>query len=302
MCGGTWPPTKRRTRTRTSGQFSLDRADDLIDAISVFVVGWLVFYAYCLQKIGQRAGTPGTWWAWVPILNVLLMLRIAKKPLWWVVLFAVPFVQIYVLIKILADMCRAVGKSPWLAVPLLIPGVNLLVFAVLTGFTQKRFLYLLGALILLVLVLPSLPIATWFIVKNSLSIQMRALKHHDFWVRERAASNLGGLCPKTEVCVPALIEALHDPEILVRREAARALGEIGTEAKAAVPALIEVVEKDTCFASSDVVQALGNIGSPAKDAVPALMELRACNDENLSGLAATTIKRIGVGAPEPRTP
>ena len=60
-------------------------------SLSLLVVGWLVFYAYCLQKIGQRAGTPGTWWAWVPILNVLLMLRIAKKPLWWVVLFAVPF-------------------------------------------------------------------------------------------------------------------------------------------------------------------------------------------------------------------
>ena len=73
------------------------------------------------------------------------------------------------------------------------------------------------------------------------------------------------------------------------------------EAKAAVPALIEVVKKDTCLASS-AVRALGNIGSPAKDAFPSLLELRACNDENLSGLAATAIKRIGVGAPEPRTP
>src|ERR1035441_1811295 len=35
MSGGTWPPTKRRTRTRTDGQFSLDGAANLIDA------GWL---------------------------------------------------------------------------------------------------------------------------------------------------------------------------------------------------------------------------------------------------------------------
>jgi hypothetical protein len=188
-----------------------------------------------------------------------------------------------------------------LAVPLLLPGVNLVVFAVLTGFTQKKLLFLWGVLLLLVIVIPSLPIATWFLVKDSLSIQLRALKHQDFSVRERAAENLGRRCPKTDACVPALIEALHDPEVLVRREAARALGEIGTEAKPAVPALIEVVKKDTCFASS-AVQALGNIGSPAKDAIPALLELGNCHDDNLNGLADTAIKKVGGEAPGLSTP
>jgi hypothetical protein len=81
-------------------------------AIVLFVAGWLVFYAYCLQKIGQRTGTPGAWWAWVPILNVLLMFKIAKKPLWWLVLLPVPIANVYVLVKVLAGMCVAVGQSP----------------------------------------------------------------------------------------------------------------------------------------------------------------------------------------------
>ncbi len=46
--------------------------------------------------------------------------------------------------------------------------------------------------------------------------------------------------PTAKAAVPALIEALKDPEWDVRSYAAQALGRIGPEAKAAVPALIEL--------------------------------------------------------------
>ena len=43
-----------------------------------------VFSAICLMKIAEKTGTPNGWWAWVPILNVLLMISIAGKPMWWI--------------------------------------------------------------------------------------------------------------------------------------------------------------------------------------------------------------------------
>lgn len=43
----------------------------------IWFVMMLVFYVYygvCLMKIAKKAGISDGWWAWVPILNVLLML------------------------------------------------------------------------------------------------------------------------------------------------------------------------------------------------------------------------------------
>jgi HEAT repeat protein len=47
--------------------------------------------------------------------------------------------------------------------------------------------------------------------------------------------------PRRCQAVPALVDALRDPDWRVRRSAARALGQIGPAAEAAVPALIDVI-------------------------------------------------------------
>lgn len=270
--------------------------DEFIGSLSLFLLaaGLWVYYAYCLQKIAERTGTGRTWWAWVPVLNVFLMLKIAKRPLWWFILFAVPIVNAYVAIRILVDICRAVGESPWLVVPLLIPGVNLLIISYLAGFTKTRMLKAIGALVLLVLVFPSLPIVLAWAVWSSRSIQVGALKHPDPSVRERAAWNLWRICPRSEECVPALIEALHDPEVGVRERAAATLAEIGPEAVDAVPALIEEVKKDEMAESRKfhAVRALGKIGPSAKDAIPVLTEVRGTDELCLA--ANTALERIGM--------
>src|SRR6266568_9692264 len=52
----------------------------------VFLIFGAVFYVYlalALQTIAKKTNTEDAWWAWIPILNALLMLNIAKKPLWW---------------------------------------------------------------------------------------------------------------------------------------------------------------------------------------------------------------------------
>ena len=90
-----------------------------------------VFSAICLMKIAEKTGTPNGWWAWVPILNVLLMISIAGKPMWWILLMLIPLVNIVIAIIVLAGMCTARGKSPLLVIGLLIPVVNFLVLGYL---------------------------------------------------------------------------------------------------------------------------------------------------------------------------
>ncbi|REC46498.1 DUF5684 domain-containing protein [Chryseobacterium pennipullorum] len=54
-----------------------------------------LFYGYCMYKIFQKAGRQDAWAAFVPIYNAIVMLDIVKKPIWWIILFLIPFVNLY---------------------------------------------------------------------------------------------------------------------------------------------------------------------------------------------------------------
>ncbi len=70
--------------------------------LAIIVVGcWKMF---------AKAGQPG-WGTVVPIYNILLALRIAKLPLWWVFLFFVPFVNIFAVAMVAVRIGRNFGQS-----------------------------------------------------------------------------------------------------------------------------------------------------------------------------------------------
>ena len=91
----------------------------------LFFVGVYSFASFCLQRIAEKTNTDEAWWAWVPVLNVFLMLKIADKPLWWFLLFLIPFVNIVFILMVWAAICQARDKSPWLVVLFFVPVANL---------------------------------------------------------------------------------------------------------------------------------------------------------------------------------
>lgn len=70
-----------------------------------------VFFALCIMKIAQKTNTDNAWWAWVPLLNIILMLNVARKPVWWIILFFVPLVNIIISILVLIGVAEARGKG-----------------------------------------------------------------------------------------------------------------------------------------------------------------------------------------------
>jgi hypothetical protein len=54
-----------------------------------------IFYGYCMYKIFQKAGRQDAWAAFIPIYNTIVLLEIVKKPIWWIILFCIPLVNIY---------------------------------------------------------------------------------------------------------------------------------------------------------------------------------------------------------------
>ena len=92
-----------------------------------FVAAFYVYFALALQTIAKKTNTENAWWAWVPILQIVLMLNVAKKPVWWIILFFIPLVGIVFSIIVFMAVAEAVGKPSWWGILLIVPVIGLIV-------------------------------------------------------------------------------------------------------------------------------------------------------------------------------
>lgn len=61
-------------------------------------------------KIYKKAGKKG-WECLIPIYNIIVLLQIVELPLWYLVLFIIPFANIYAMFKIYIELAHKFGKS-----------------------------------------------------------------------------------------------------------------------------------------------------------------------------------------------
>lgn len=82
----------------------------------VGIVAVLFYWAVILTvvigmwKVFTKAGKPG-WAILIPIYNTIVMIQIAKRPIWWILLLFIPIVHIIVGIIIIIDIAKAFGKG-----------------------------------------------------------------------------------------------------------------------------------------------------------------------------------------------
>lgn len=79
-----------------------------------------------IWKTFEKAGKPG-WAAIIPIYNIIVLLEIAGKPIWWIILFFIPCVNIIASLLIFIALAKSFGKSEvfgiglWLLGPIFFP-------------------------------------------------------------------------------------------------------------------------------------------------------------------------------------
>ena len=81
--------------------------------VMVLVVIWLalaVLMIAALWKVFEKAGEPG-WAAIVPIYNFIVMLRVAGKPGWWILLMLIPGVNLIIMIIAMIALAARFGKG-----------------------------------------------------------------------------------------------------------------------------------------------------------------------------------------------
>jgi hypothetical protein len=84
----------------------------------IIAIIYLAIVILCIASMWilfQKAGKPG-WASIVPIYNYIVMLEIIGKPIWWLFMMLIPFVNIYFAIKILVLFVKSYGKSTGYAI------------------------------------------------------------------------------------------------------------------------------------------------------------------------------------------
>ncbi|WP_028456721.1 DUF5684 domain-containing protein [Chitinilyticum litopenaei] len=94
--------------------------------VGVFAGFWKTF---------TKAGKPG-WAALIPIYNIIVLLEIVKKPLWWVVLFLIPIVGLVVAILVMIELAKKFGKGAGFGLGLAFLGF---IFFPLLGFGDAQY-------------------------------------------------------------------------------------------------------------------------------------------------------------------
>ena len=97
--------------------------------MSVIYVVVAIVMIVSMWKVFEKGGKPG-WASIVPIYNIIVMLEIADKPLWWVLLLFIPIVNVVISIMVMISFAEAYGKSAGFGIGLaLLPVIFLPILA-----------------------------------------------------------------------------------------------------------------------------------------------------------------------------
>ncbi len=90
----------------------------------LFGIAVYVYMAYALQLVAKKTSTLKTWWAWVPIANIFLLVKIAQKSYWWVLWSLIPIVNLVITAILWMRVAVRLEKPKWLGILAAIPFVN----------------------------------------------------------------------------------------------------------------------------------------------------------------------------------
>lgn len=77
---------------------------------NLFGLAVLVVLLVSLWKLFTKAGKPG-WAALIPFYNMIVLLQIVGRPIWWFILLLIPLVNIVFSIIVANDTSKAFGRG-----------------------------------------------------------------------------------------------------------------------------------------------------------------------------------------------
>lgn len=114
-------------------QQSSNTAGELIFTVVYLALVILVIAGF--WRVFSKAGEPG-WAAIIPIFNVYILLKIAGRPWWWLILYFIPIVSLVIWVVVSVDIAKAFGKGTGFGIGLaLLP----FIFFPVLGFSDAQY-------------------------------------------------------------------------------------------------------------------------------------------------------------------
>jgi hypothetical protein len=110
-----------------AGAAGLALLGGMMFVLLLFIGVFYVYFSLALQTIARKTNAENTWMAWIPIINIILMLNIAHKPMWWIILCVIPVVNIVIFILVWMEIAKARNKPEWWGILLIVPVVSIIV-------------------------------------------------------------------------------------------------------------------------------------------------------------------------------
>lgn len=87
--------------------------ENIFDTIAiVFFIFLLLVWAIATYITFNKANEAG-WKAFVPVLNIVVLLKIIGRPVWWTILFFVPIINVIVGVSAILDLYKTLGRRKW---------------------------------------------------------------------------------------------------------------------------------------------------------------------------------------------
>ena len=91
-----------------------------------------LYFSYCQYRMSSKCGYGEYgWWAFIPIMNTILLIKMAEKPMWWILLILVPVVNLFVFFALWMAVAKNCGQSPFWGFLMPIPFLNFIAAFVL---------------------------------------------------------------------------------------------------------------------------------------------------------------------------
>ena len=87
-------------------------------------------------KMFEKAGKPG-WASIIPIYNLIVILEIVGRPIWWIILYIIPCAGIIVSIVVCIDLAKSFGKGTGYGLGIVFLGF---IFIPLLGFGDAKYI------------------------------------------------------------------------------------------------------------------------------------------------------------------
>jgi len=108
------------------------------DTSNVLIIVYLVILVISIAafwRIFTKAGKPG-WAVLIPIYNIIVLLEICEKPVWWILLLLIPLVNIIIMIVVYVALLEKFGKPGWHVILLLLFGI---IYIPYLGFSNAQY-------------------------------------------------------------------------------------------------------------------------------------------------------------------